>query len=113
MEILGRISGFRRDVDEICDIAQRRVIILYRRFGTSYRSHFKGQEVQEEKNVSKSYHSTLRSKAQGRRTRTGFHEILYFRIFRKFVEKFQVSLNLTRITSTLYDDVCTFMIISR
>jgi hypothetical protein len=30
------------------DVTQRRVVILYRRFGTMYRSHLKGQEVQEE-----------------------------------------------------------------
>jgi hypothetical protein len=38
------ISGFRRDVDQIYtlfwDITQRRVVILYRRFGTTYRSNF-------------------------------------------------------------------------
>jgi hypothetical protein len=36
------ISGFRREVDEICcllDITRRRVVIVYRRFGTTYRSH--------------------------------------------------------------------------
>jgi hypothetical protein len=36
-----------------CDLrssgaTQRRVLIVYRRFGTTYRPHFKGQEVQEE-----------------------------------------------------------------
>jgi hypothetical protein len=39
------ISGFRRDVDEICvfwGITQRRVVIVYRRFGTTYRSHLHG-----------------------------------------------------------------------
>jgi hypothetical protein len=36
------ISGFRRDVDEICvfwDVTQRRVVILYRYFRTTYRPH--------------------------------------------------------------------------
>jgi hypothetical protein len=43
------ISGFLRDVDDICalsDITQRRAAILYRYFGTSGLV-FKGQEVQE------------------------------------------------------------------
>jgi hypothetical protein len=29
------VSGFRRDVDEFWDITQRRVVILYGRFGTA------------------------------------------------------------------------------
>jgi hypothetical protein len=39
------ISGFRRDIDETVifwDITQRRVVIVYRRFGTTYRSHLIG-----------------------------------------------------------------------
>jgi hypothetical protein len=39
------ISGFRRNFYEICvfcDITQRRVVILYRRFGTTYQSHLQG-----------------------------------------------------------------------
>jgi hypothetical protein len=44
---------------------------------------------------------------------TDFHEILYLSIFIKSAEKIQVSLNLTTITGTLHDDLCTFMIISR
>jgi hypothetical protein len=43
---------------------------------------------------------------------TDFHEIWYLSTFQKSVEEFQVSWNLTRITGTLRDDVCTFMIIS-
>jgi hypothetical protein len=36
-------SGFRRDADEIFwGITQRRVVILYRRFRTTYRSHLQG-----------------------------------------------------------------------
>jgi hypothetical protein len=31
------------------DVTQRRVVILYRRLGTTYQSHFKGPEIQEEK----------------------------------------------------------------
>ena len=44
---------------------------------------------------------------------TDFHEILHLSIFRKSVEKIQVSLKLTSITGTLHEDLCTFMIISR
>jgi hypothetical protein len=41
------ISGFRRDVNEICaffggDFTQRRMVIPYRRFGTTYHSHLRG-----------------------------------------------------------------------
>jgi hypothetical protein len=32
-----------------CDITRRRVVILYRRFGTTYRSHLQGSRVREEK----------------------------------------------------------------
>jgi hypothetical protein len=32
------ISGFRRDVDEICGLLGR-MVIVYRRFGTTYQSH--------------------------------------------------------------------------
>jgi hypothetical protein len=42
-----------------------------------------------------------------------FHEICYLNSFRKSVEKIQVSLNLTRITSTLHEDQCVFMTLSR
>jgi hypothetical protein len=31
--------------ERFCHITQRRVVIRYRRFGTNYRSHFKGQQV--------------------------------------------------------------------
>jgi hypothetical protein len=44
---------------------------------------------------------------------TDFHEILYLSIIRQSVEKFQVSLNLTRITGALHEDQYTFFIISR
>jgi hypothetical protein len=47
ISVLSVISGFRRDVDEICalmDITQRRMVILYRRFGTTYRSHLQGSK---------------------------------------------------------------------
>ena len=42
-----------------------------------------------------------------------FHEIGYLSIFRKSVVKIRVSLNLTRITSTLHEDKYTILIISR
>jgi hypothetical protein len=45
--------------------------------------------------------------------RTDFHEIWYLSIFRKFVKKCPLHFNLTRITGTLHEDLCTFMIISR
>jgi hypothetical protein len=38
------------------------------------------------------------------------HEILYMSIFRKSVEKFQVSLISDKIKATLHEDVCIFMI---
>ena len=38
-----------------------------------------------------------------------FHEIWYFSISQKSVQKIQVSLLLTRMTGTLHEDVCTFM----
>ena len=44
---------------------------------------------------------------------TDFHEIWYLMIFRKFVEKYQLSWNGTRITGTLHEDQYTFFIISR
>jgi hypothetical protein len=44
---------------------------------------------------------------------THSHEILYLSIFRNFVEKFKLRSNLTRITGTLHEDLCTFMIMSR
>jgi len=40
-----------------------------------------------------------------------FREIWYMSIYRKSVEKIQISLNLTRITGTLLEDVRTFMIV--
>jgi hypothetical protein len=38
-----KISGFRRDVNEIFfwNFTQRRMVIPYRRFGTTYRSHLR------------------------------------------------------------------------
>ena len=42
-----------------------------------------------------------------------FMKFYILRTFPKSVEKIQVSLNLTRITGTLHEDLCTFMIISR
>jgi hypothetical protein len=43
--ILKLISGFRRDVNVFWGITRRRVIIVYRRFGTTYRSHPHGSRV--------------------------------------------------------------------
>ena len=37
---------------------------------------------------------------------TNFHEIWYFKTFRKSVEKFRVLLNLTTMTGTFHEDVC-------
>jgi hypothetical protein len=42
-----------------------------------------------------------------------FSEIWYLSTIRGSVEKIQVSLNRTRITGTLHEDLCTFVIISR
>jgi len=42
----------------------------------------------------------------------GFSWNLMFKIFRKSVRKFKFLYNQTRITGTLHDDLCTFMIIS-
>jgi hypothetical protein len=39
------ISGFHSDINDIAlfwDITQRRVVIIYRRFGTTYGSHLQG-----------------------------------------------------------------------
>ena len=39
------ISDFRRDINEFCtllEIAQFRLVIPYRRFGLTYRSHLQG-----------------------------------------------------------------------
>jgi hypothetical protein len=44
---------------------------------------------------------------------TDFHENLYLSIFRKYAEKIQFSLNMTRITDTSHEHLCTFTIISR
>jgi hypothetical protein len=44
---------------------------------------------------------------------TGFHEIWYLSIFRKSVEKIQVSLKSGNNNGTLHKDLCTFMVISR
>jgi len=43
---------------------------------------------------------------------TDFHEILYLRIVPKPVEKFQVSLQSDILTTTLHEDLCTFIITS-
>jgi hypothetical protein len=44
---------------------------------------------------------------------TDFHEIWYLSIFRNSVGKIQLDYNLTRIKVILYEDSCTFLIISR
>jgi hypothetical protein len=44
---------------------------------------------------------------------TDFHEMWYSSIFRKYFEIIQMWSNLTRITGTLHEDMCTFMILSR
>ena len=44
---------------------------------------------------------------------TNFDEIWYLSFFRESVEKIQVSLNTTRITGTLIEDVLIFITISR
>ena len=41
------------------------------------------------------------------------HDIWFLSIFRKYGEKTKVVSNMTRITNTLYEDLCTFMIVSR
>jgi hypothetical protein len=38
-------EGELRDVDEICGHLGRRVVIVYRRFGTTYRTHLHGSRV--------------------------------------------------------------------
>jgi hypothetical protein len=73
-----QISGFRRDVDEIAlfwDITRRRLVIFYRRFGTTYRlpsSRVKKSKKMEpircpETSV-KYYHTTLRNIPEERRS---------------------------------------------
>jgi hypothetical protein len=42
-----------------------------------------------------------------------FHNILYLRIFLKYIKKIQESLNLTRIRGTLHENLCTFVTIFR
>ena len=41
------------------------------------------------------------------------HEIWYLRIFQKLIEKIQVSIKTRRMTGTLHEDLCTFVITSR
>jgi hypothetical protein len=75
----GLISGFRRDVDESAlfwDIAQRWVVILYRRFGATYRSYLQGTSwplnmgpIGCPETSVQNYHSTLRNIAEERRSR--------------------------------------------
>jgi len=45
MVLICAISDLRRNVDEIWDITQRRMIILYRRFGSTHLSHFQGSRI--------------------------------------------------------------------
>ena len=76
-------SGFRRDVNEICDLlgyTQRRMVILYRRFETTYRSHLQGSRSQRRKGplktgpilcpemLVKDYVSNLRNTTEERRS---------------------------------------------
>jgi len=45
-------SGFRRGVIEICaswNVTQRRLVVCYRRFGTTYRSHLKSPRINQSK----------------------------------------------------------------
>jgi hypothetical protein len=42
---------------------------------------------------------------------TDFHDTWFVSIFRNYVEKFKIHYNLTRITGTLHEDLCTFLII--
>ena len=44
---------------------------------------------------------------------TDFPEICFLSIFRKYVEKIQVSLKFDKITGSLNEDECTYIIISR
>ena len=79
------ISGFRREIDEICslfwEITQRVVVSLYRRFGTNYRSHLQGSRIGTKdslpfedgterlsRNVSKNYLYTLHNVPEERRS---------------------------------------------
>jgi hypothetical protein len=69
-----------------CDVTQRRVVILYRRFGTKYRSHLQGSRgptriffldlwalkmgpIRCPETSVKDYHSTLRNTPEERRSR--------------------------------------------
>ena len=66
------------------DITQRRLVILYQRFGTTYRSHLQGQEVQKDNFLDfltfegcpetslQNYQSTLRNIPQERRSQCHF-----------------------------------------
>jgi hypothetical protein len=44
---------------------------------------------------------------------TDFHEILCLRVFRKYIEKIKFNRNMTRITGTVHEGLCTVMVISR
>ena len=44
---------------------------------------------------------------------TDFHEVWYWNILRKSVQKIQVSLKPERVVATLHEDLCSFMIVSR
>ena len=46
------------------------------------------------------------------KTRKDFHAICHFSIFPKSVAKIQVGINLTRITDTLHELMCAFVILS-
>jgi hypothetical protein len=83
----GMISGFSRDIDEICallDATQRRVVFLDWRFGPTYRSHLHGFRGPWRKSFwplkmgpigcpetsAQNFHSTLRNIPGGRGSHT-------------------------------------------
>jgi hypothetical protein len=54
MKVTYKISDFRREVDENCNLiafTQRTVAIPYRRFGTTYRSHLQGSRIKQESSL--------------------------------------------------------------
>jgi len=77
------ISGFQRTT-LLWAIKQRIVVITYRRFGTTYRSHLQEMthEVRIDRlsiNVGKNYHYSLRNSPEERSS-----DLLYYIIFLSF-----------------------------
>jgi hypothetical protein len=80
-----------------------RVFVLFRRARKIAKSD------SELRRVCRSTSLSVRMKQLGLHW-TDFNEIWYLSIFRKYLEKIHVSLDLTTITGALYEDLCMFMI---